>query len=140
GGVLADAPGRFPSPRPSPLRYPPESARLAAEVAAVLGSPPAATPVPVPVPAPAPAPAGAGAAGAGLRHIAGRWGPALAVLALVLAAWYAVSDLVLSPERRFLLPPPDAVVRVGFLDPAHLAELLAGLWLTAQVAAIGLAI
>jgi len=67
-------------------------------------------------------------------------GPPAVVLALVLAAWYAVSELVLSPERRFLLPPPHAVVQVGFLEPAHLAELLGGLWLTTQVAALGLAI
>jgi NitT/TauT family transport system permease protein len=62
------------------------------------------------------------------------------VFALVLAVWYAVSYLVLSPERRFLLPPPHQVLLVGFLDPANLVELLGGLWLTTQVAALGLAI
>ncbi|MEV4256542.1 ABC transporter permease subunit [Spirillospora sp. NPDC049652] len=66
------------------------------------------------------------------------WLPPLVVLVLAVAAWYGVSDRLLSPERRFLLPPPDAVVRVGFLDPGNRAELLAALGRTAEVAGIGL--
>ena len=65
--------------------------------------------------------------------------PALVFLA-VLAVWYGVSYLVLSPGQRFLLPPPDAVVQIGFLDPANLGPLLRGLLLSAQVAMIGLAL
>ncbi|AHH97348.1 ABC transporter permease [Kutzneria viridogrisea] len=67
-----------------------------------------------------------------------RYAPPLVVLLLVLAAWYAVSYLGLSPERRFLLPPPDEVLRVGLLDPDNLAPLLDGLALSAEVAMIGL--
>jgi NitT/TauT family transport system permease protein len=66
--------------------------------------------------------------------------PPLAVFALAIAAWYATSMLLLTPERRFLLPPPDAVIRVGFADPDNLRELLSALALSAEVAMLGLAI
>lgn len=67
-------------------------------------------------------------------------GPPTVVLALGVAGWYAFSYLVLAPERRFLLPPPDEVVRVGFLDPDNRAELLAALGVSTRVALLGLAI
>jgi NitT/TauT family transport system permease protein len=76
-------------------------------------------------------------AGRGKRR---RWGPPLIVFAVMIAAWYAVTYVALAPERRFLLPPPDAVVRVGFLDPDNRAELLGGVLLSGQVALLGLAI
>jgi NitT/TauT family transport system permease protein len=66
--------------------------------------------------------------------------PPTAVLALAIAVWYAVSYLVLTPQRRFLLPPPHEVVRVGFLDRHNLADLLRALGLSAQVAMLGLAL
>lgn len=69
-----------------------------------------------------------------------RWVPPLIVFVLVIALWYAVTYVLLTPDRRFLLPPPDAVVRVGLLDPVNRAELLAGLLLSGQVALLGLAI
>jgi NitT/TauT family transport system permease protein len=68
------------------------------------------------------------------------WGPPLVVLGIVLGAWYAVSYLLLSPERRFLLPAPHQVVQVGFLDWLNLQELMEALALSARVAMIGLAI
>jgi NitT/TauT family transport system permease protein len=68
------------------------------------------------------------------------WGPPLVVLLLMIGLWYAISYLLLDPQRRFLLPPPHAVVQVGFLDPYNLQELLAALWLSARVAMVGLAI
>jgi len=58
----------------------------------------------------------------------------------MVAVWYGVSYLLLSPERRFLVPPPHAVVQVGFLDHANLVELLQALALTTRVALVGLAI
>lgn len=64
--------------------------------------------------------------------------PPAVVLVLVLAAWTAASHLLLRPERRFLLPPPEEVLRIGFADPDNLAELLSGLALSARVAAVGL--
>jgi NitT/TauT family transport system permease protein len=68
------------------------------------------------------------------------WGPPLLLLVAVIGIWYAVTYLVLAPDRRFLLPPPHAIVRVAFLDRANLAELLNALLLSATVAAIGLGI
>lgn len=62
------------------------------------------------------------------------------VLVGVLVLWSLVSRLLLDPERRFLLPPPDEVLRKGMLDPSSLAELLAALWSTTRVALVGLGI
>jgi NitT/TauT family transport system permease protein len=66
--------------------------------------------------------------------------PPLMVLCLAIIIWYGVSTLLLTPQRRFLLPPPDAVIRVGFADPDNRFELLTALALSAQVAMLGLAI
>lgn len=66
--------------------------------------------------------------------------PPAAVALAVLAAWYLGSYVLVDADRRFLLPPPHEVVRIGFLDPVNLAELLAGLRLTAEVAVTGLVI
>lgn len=66
-------------------------------------------------------------------------GPPLIVLSVLLACWYVVTYVVLTQERRFLLPAPHQIVAT-FFDPATLAELIMGLWRTAQVAFIGLAI
>jgi NitT/TauT family transport system permease protein len=65
--------------------------------------------------------------------------PAL-VLVGALALWYVASYALLSADRRFLLPPPHAVVQVGFLDWANLTELLSALALSAEVALVGLTI
>jgi NitT/TauT family transport system permease protein len=48
--------------------------------------------------------------------------------------------VVLDQDRRFLLPPPDAVVSVAFLDPINRAPLMQGLLLSASIALVGLAI
>jgi NitT/TauT family transport system permease protein len=66
------------------------------------------------------------------------WGPPAAVLVAVLGIWYGVSYLLLDPQRRFLVPPPHEVVKVSFLDPYNLQELLDALWLSTRVAFIGL--
>ena len=66
------------------------------------------------------------------------WGPPTAVFVVALGIWYGVSYLLLDPQRRFLVPPPHEVVRVGFFDPYNLQELLDALWLSARVAFIGL--
>jgi len=75
-----------------------------------------------------------------IRSRLGTWGPPLVVFLLVIAGWYGVSYLILDPDRRFLLPPPHAVVLIGFADPANLKELLDALLLSAGVAGAGLAI
>ena len=66
--------------------------------------------------------------------------PPLVTLAVFLAGWLAVSYDLLTPERRFLLPPPQDVVSIGILDPDSFNEIFAGLVSTAQVAFTGLAI
>jgi NitT/TauT family transport system permease protein len=70
-----------------------------------------------------------------------RWvsfvGPPFLVFLAVIGLWYVVSYLLLDIDRRFLLPPPHAVLQVAFLDPYNLAELLDGLWLSTRVAFLG---
>jgi len=63
--------------------------------------------------------------------------PPLGVLALVLAVWYAVSYLLLSPMRRFLLPPPQSVVSGGFLTWSNFHQILTSLGFTARTAVLG---
>lgn len=64
--------------------------------------------------------------------------PPAVVFGLVLGAWYLGSYVFIDPDLRFLLPAPDAVVRVAFLDPGNLNELMSALALSAQVALTGL--
>jgi NitT/TauT family transport system permease protein len=69
-----------------------------------------------------------------------RWGAPTVVFGLAIGLWYTISYRLLTPDTRFLFPPPDAVVRVGFLDPFNRAELVSGLLLSARVAMLGLAL
>ncbi|MGU3435116.1 ABC transporter permease [Actinomycetes bacterium M1A6_2h] len=66
--------------------------------------------------------------------------PVLATFVVAIAAWYAVSYLVLTPTRRFLLPPPHQILRVSVLDFDHLGPMLSALWLTVQVSMVGLVV
>ncbi|MGW5315664.1 ABC transporter permease [Nocardia thailandica] len=63
--------------------------------------------------------------------------PVLSV-GLALGAWYAVSMLVLSPQRRFLLPPPHTVLAESFANPKTVETMLHALAVTARVAVTGL--
>lgn len=58
----------------------------------------------------------------------------------VIGLWYFVSYVVLSPRRRFVLPPPHQVLAEGFLDTHNLVAELGGLWTTTKVAIAGLII
>ena len=60
--------------------------------------------------------------------------PPLMILAAVIVAWYAITYLALTPNKRFLLPAPDQVVTTGFLDPINFGRILEGLITTATVA------
>jgi NitT/TauT family transport system permease protein len=62
----------------------------------------------------------------------------LAVFVLVICVWLFISYVLLEPRRRFLMPPPQDVVRVGFFDARNLNEILGALWSTSQVAVAGL--
>jgi NitT/TauT family transport system permease protein len=71
----------------------------------------------------------------------GRWtalvlGPLLSLVGALLL-WSMVSYWVLSPERRFLLPPPIDVLRNSLMEWTHLRPMLEGLAVTAQVAVVG---
>src|SRR5207248_3333520 len=105
GRVVADVPVPFGYPREPGLRYRAEFAEKVGEVVRNLGTDSTAAFTPTPA---------LPLRGGGRARRLALTGPPLAVLALVLAAWYLVSEVVLSPERRFLLPPPHAVVAVGF--------------------------
>nr|BFE28345.1 ABC transporter permease [Actinomadura rugatobispora] len=63
--------------------------------------------------------------------------PAL-VFAAFVGLWYLISYKLLTPERRFLVPPPHRVISVGFLDGENLQALLNGLLVSTRVAAVGL--
>ncbi|WP_425838700.1 ABC transporter permease [Streptomyces fractus] len=86
----------------------------------------------------APAPPSVTAAKSGRRQVLVL--APLASLAVFLGIWYAVSYLMLTPARRFLVPPPHQVLSVAFLDWTRLQPMLTALWLTAQVALVGLLI
>ena len=76
----------------------------------------------------------------GARRLLGLWLPPLAVLAAMLGLWYAVSYLLLSPDRRFLAPPPHQVAHIGFLVRDNFLEIGAALLLSTRVALLGLAL
>jgi NitT/TauT family transport system permease protein len=62
----------------------------------------------------------------------------LVVFLIVLGVWMFISYVLLEPRRRFLMPPPQDVIRNGLLDPRNFNEILAALWSTTQVAIVGL--
>ena len=75
------------------------------------------------------------------RQILMIMGPLVAVAAVFVGMWLLLSYVVLSPTQRFLLPPPQEVVKVGFLNWENLRQVLVtGLLPTTQVAMTGLAI
>ncbi len=62
------------------------------------------------------------------------------VAGAVIGLWYFVHHRVLESQRRFILPEFHVVIDHGFLDADHARELLKGLWLTTQVALLGLVV
>jgi NitT/TauT family transport system permease protein len=71
-------------------------------------------------------------------------GPAV-VFVLFIAIWYLLSQVILPPHKRFLLPTPHRVVTDGFMvwrsgDRRGLQPILVSLWDTTKVALIGLSI
>jgi NitT/TauT family transport system permease protein len=68
------------------------------------------------------------------------WGPPFVVFLLFVGLWYLFSYVVLNPDRRFLVPPPQAVFQKSFREPDTRAELFQALGLTTSVAMGGLAI
>jgi len=66
--------------------------------------------------------------------------PPISLGAVVVGIWYFISYVVLDERRRFLLRPPHEVVEKGFLDWDVFSDILDGLWSSARVALIGLAV
>jgi NitT/TauT family transport system permease protein len=66
--------------------------------------------------------------------------PPLVAFGFFMAIWYLVTYVVLSADRRFLLPPPHTVVKNGFFNGTNLHQQLTAVWDTTKVAAVGLAI
>ncbi len=64
--------------------------------------------------------------------------PPILVFLVFIGLWYLVTFMVLSEDRRWLLPPPHQVVIEGFFVPETLAEILNGLWQSTKVAFVGL--
>jgi NitT/TauT family transport system permease protein len=73
-------------------------------------------------------------------RVLAHWGPPFVVFLLFLGVWYLFSYVVLDADRRFLLPPPQDVVKVAFLDPDNRSQLLSALGLSTSVALSGLAV
>ncbi len=74
---------------------------------------------------------------------AGAWRamlPPLVAFGCVVGLWYLISYALLTPSRRFLLPPPQEVIQGGFLTWSQFDQILDGLALTARAAATGFAI
>jgi NitT/TauT family transport system permease protein len=69
-----------------------------------------------------------------------RAGLPLVVFGVIIGAWYAVSDLLLTQQQQFMLPPPHRVLEVGFFTWSNFTALMSALRLTAEVTFIGLAI
>ena len=67
-------------------------------------------------------------------------GPPLVTFAVFVGIAYLVSYEILSPGRRWLLPPPHDIVKNGLLNGRNLHDQLNALWDTAQVSLTGLAI
>ncbi|HEU5280266.1 MAG TPA: ABC transporter permease [Gaiellaceae bacterium] len=74
------------------------------------------------------------------RRLALNFGPPLALLGVFVGLAYVVTYVILSPGRRWLLPPPHEIVKNGFLNGRNLHEQLTALWDTAQVSIAGLLI
>jgi NitT/TauT family transport system permease protein len=66
--------------------------------------------------------------------------PPLATFGLFVGIAYLISYVILSPGRRWLLPPPHEIVKNGLFNSRNLHQQLTALWDTAQVSLSGLAI
>ena len=70
----------------------------------------------------------------------GKLVPPLITFGIFVGIWYVVSQVLLDPDRRFLLPTPDAVLRIAFLDPYNRTDILRALWLSTVISVIGFVI
>lgn len=69
-----------------------------------------------------------------------KWLGPIVTLIVVIGGWTLFSEVLLAPDRRFLLPSPWDVVQAGFLDAGGREQILTALWSTTRVALIGLVV
>jgi NitT/TauT family transport system permease protein len=86
------------------------------------------------------APSGPGGVRAAAASLGARAGLPAAVAGVIIGLWYLVSEVVLNPYQRFMLPPPHRVLEVGFLTWSNFTALVSALGTTAEVTFSGLAI
>ena len=85
-----------------------------------------------------------GVSGGPLSAMKGLLGPGLVFVAFI-GIWYLFSQVILAPQKRFLLPPPHRVVSEGFFvwrtgERRGLQPILLSLWDSTKVALVGLLI
>lgn len=66
--------------------------------------------------------------------------PPLVTFGACLGIWYLFAEVLMPPDRRFLVPPPQQVWQAVVTNGANRSELLHGLWITTEVSMTGLAI
>jgi NitT/TauT family transport system permease protein len=66
--------------------------------------------------------------------------PPLVTFAACIGIWYLFAEVLMPPDRRFLVPPPQEVWQAVVTNGANRSELLHGLWVTTEVSMSGLAI
>jgi NitT/TauT family transport system permease protein len=66
--------------------------------------------------------------------------PPLVLGVVFIGFWYLSSMVLLEKGKRFLLKPPHKVIQKGFLNGENFSEMMQGLFQSAKVALIGLAI
>jgi NitT/TauT family transport system permease protein len=62
--------------------------------------------------------------------------PPVIVVMCAIGVWYFITYVSLSPQQRFLLPPPHQVLKVGFFDWTNFHEILSALGSTSKVALV----
>ncbi|MBG6098062.1 ABC transporter permease [Nocardioides luteus] len=75
-----------------------------------------------------------------LRRLLAKVVPMIAALAGLAGLWYLVTYVILSEDKRFLLPPPHQVFGETLGRPEVMQPMLAALWQSVQVALAGLVI
>ena len=88
----------------------------------------------------APGPSLPSRAGRRVTSLGSRVGLPVLAAGVIIGLWYLVSEVALNQYQRFMLPPPNQVLQVGFFTWSNFTALVGALRWTAQVTFIGLAI
>ena len=65
------------------------------------------------------------------------YAPPLATFGAFIGVWYVVHYFILSENRKFIVPPPHAVIDNAFLNGIARSELAEGLVNTGRIALFG---